>query len=324
MKIFYSKFDSFYEKIIDDDVFLLSICIPTFNREKSLARLLGLLRPVCENFNVEIVVSDNASIDGTGSLCREYKEKFDNFEYYRNKVNVGFSKNLVKVLTLARGRYLWMLGDDDVVSDNAIEEIFFIIRNSRSSLIVCNFEKISFGSEKIKNSPELSLNKNLFDLNINDALLVTGVWASFMSINIVSREMFQSWIDNYDDEVCSDYVGFDLSLYAGLYGGVSIIKEPVVGRINMPLHLHRFNKIETYAFDFFIPLDKLVFLKGVKKSIRNKLANKMFRSIIGYLILKAKYGFLELPALSILMKVHGKNIMFWLLIFPLIFPEFHF
>ena len=69
---------------------LLSICIPTYNRSAYLRRSIESLicQPEFLDGRVEIVVSDNASQDDTGSVVKVYCDRFDNVSYYRNSENV--------------------------------------------------------------------------------------------------------------------------------------------------------------------------------------------------------------------------------------------
>ncbi len=69
---------------------LLSICIPTYNRSGLLKETLDSLvvQPEFACGRVEIVISDNASTDGTQALCEEYLQKYPGLRYFRNAENV--------------------------------------------------------------------------------------------------------------------------------------------------------------------------------------------------------------------------------------------
>jgi abequosyltransferase len=58
---------------------LLSICIPAYNREKYLKRLLDSIvsqREFLDTDDVEIVVDDGPSIDNTETLVKSYIKKY--------------------------------------------------------------------------------------------------------------------------------------------------------------------------------------------------------------------------------------------------------
>src|SRR3989344_8743946 len=101
---------------------LLSICIPTYSRERYLKECLD---SIVAQFgdqevrdNVEVVVSDNASPDNTREVVEEYRQKFSNIKYFRNDKNIGFDLNVINVVEKANGEYCWYMGDDDVIGGN--------------------------------------------------------------------------------------------------------------------------------------------------------------------------------------------------------------
>lgn len=90
----------------------VSIGMPVYNGEKWLARALdSLLAQTFTDF--ELIISDNASSDGTGEICRGYAEKDKRVSYYRNETNIGARGNFSRVVDLAQGRYfMWAAHDD--------------------------------------------------------------------------------------------------------------------------------------------------------------------------------------------------------------------
>lgn len=110
---------------------LLSICIPTYNRQKYLKEAISeIMRQIPENFisEVEICVSDNDSSDGT----REYLEQMISrslisIKYFKNEKNLGPDWNFVKVMQMATGKFSWLMGDDDVLAENAMTQIFALL-----------------------------------------------------------------------------------------------------------------------------------------------------------------------------------------------------
>ncbi|WP_433167842.1 glycosyltransferase family 2 protein [Kribbella sp. CA-247076] len=70
----------------------LSIGLPVYNGEKYLAESLdALLGQSYGDF--ELVVSDNASTDGTEEICRDYLARDSRISYYRQPVNIGATPN---------------------------------------------------------------------------------------------------------------------------------------------------------------------------------------------------------------------------------------
>ena len=103
---------------------LLSICVPTFNRAALLDVCLASVLPqVAECVSkVECVVSDNASSDATETILAKYRSQFPFIRVSRNATNIGIIGNITKVASeLARGEFVWLLGDDDVLTTGAVK-----------------------------------------------------------------------------------------------------------------------------------------------------------------------------------------------------------
>lgn len=94
------------------DKTLVSIGMPVYNGEKYIGKALdSLIKQDYENF--ELIISDNASTDGTWEICREYAARDPRIRLHRNEKNLGARINFDVVLQLARGRYfMWAAADD--------------------------------------------------------------------------------------------------------------------------------------------------------------------------------------------------------------------
>lgn len=113
---------------------LLSICIPTFNRAGLLDVCLASLLPqvsahvtaqvTAAGPIVECVVSDNCSSDATQATLAKYQGQFPFLRISRNTSNIGIIGNITKVASeLATGQFVWLIGDDDVMTAGAVERL---------------------------------------------------------------------------------------------------------------------------------------------------------------------------------------------------------
>ncbi|WP_353946599.1 glycosyltransferase [Streptomyces sp. HUAS MG91] len=90
----------------------LSVGLPVYNGEEYLAESLdALLGQTYEDF--ELIISDNASTDGTQDICRLYAAKDSRIRYQRLPRNVGATPNHNRLLDEARGElFKWASHDD--------------------------------------------------------------------------------------------------------------------------------------------------------------------------------------------------------------------
>ena len=90
---------------------LVSVLIPTFNRRDYLkATIASVLNQTFGDF--EVVVSDNASPVDPADVVAGFADR--RLRYYRNASNLGVTGNLLAASRHARGKYVAILGDDDL------------------------------------------------------------------------------------------------------------------------------------------------------------------------------------------------------------------
>jgi glycosyltransferase involved in cell wall biosynthesis len=120
---------------------LLSICISTYNRARWLSQSLRNINRLIPNAieGVEILVCDNTSTDLTPDIVKPYLSRPD-FRYVRNPENVGMLGNLRVTANQARGKYVWILGDDDLLKPGSIQRVIDAIdKNPDIALLYLNY-----------------------------------------------------------------------------------------------------------------------------------------------------------------------------------------
>jgi len=158
---------------------LLCICIPTLNRRNKLQITLNYHLNNINNKEVFFVVSDNCSEDDTKDLLKKTKKKYSNFDYQIQKRNIGPDANFDFVLNFGKSKgakYLWLLGDDDIINTKRLNEILDYLKTRSPHLAIVNS----------KNQVNKKINHHLHDLNY---LLENLAWhTTFMSTLIYSKE----------------------------------------------------------------------------------------------------------------------------------------
>jgi glycosyltransferase involved in cell wall biosynthesis len=98
---------------------LVSIVIPTYNREKSVQRAIASAQAQTYP-NIEIIVSDNASTDNTEAILTALVASDPRIRYYRHEKNLGPVPNWRFGIEKARGEYVKILFSDDWLEPNAV------------------------------------------------------------------------------------------------------------------------------------------------------------------------------------------------------------
>ncbi len=106
----------------------LSICIPTHNRPSSIKNCLdSIYKNSYEQINnYEVCISDNSENNVTQKIVSSYKSRMP-INYLKNTKNINRVKNYLSVVDMAKGDFIWMIGDDDLLTQFALEKILKLI-----------------------------------------------------------------------------------------------------------------------------------------------------------------------------------------------------
>jgi len=117
---------------------LISICIPTYNRESLLKESLVKLISQIREFSIAIYISDNSSSDNTEEVVKELSNNYKYIFYHKNSKNIGLDRNFESVLRMSKTKYSWLLGDDDAIRTESITQILESISNNNYDFVVLN------------------------------------------------------------------------------------------------------------------------------------------------------------------------------------------
>lgn len=108
---------------------VLTIAIPTYNGAKTIKDMLNILLPQVDK-RVEVLISDNCSTDETPEIIASYKIKYPFIKYVRNSKNLGADGNFLQCMQMANGKFTMLLSDDDILVENALENILSFLENN--------------------------------------------------------------------------------------------------------------------------------------------------------------------------------------------------
>lgn len=266
---------------------LLSICIPTYNRKKELSECLeSIFSQAYSREDIEVLVSDNNSSDSTFDTVRAFKEKGHPISYYKNESNVGPENNFRLAMLRAKGKYVWLIGDDDKLGENSIIEVVKSIQTNCALLIV-NFTIYSKDFSRILQKNYLPTQEILLK-DHNDVMKTFGGYIGLISCHVVKREL----IISVNESEYKKYNDYGFSFLYSIY--MSILNNGPILYLQKPVLLNRGeNSIIPDWPKFFITglamvIEDLV-LKGYQKAAKMKAMNKLIiNMIVPYLIFRKK------------------------------------
>ena len=111
---------------------LLSICVPTYNRSKTLKICLASIMEQVMGYedDVEVIVSDNCSSDDTREVVG-WAQDLGPIKYNRNESNIGAGPNFFLLVNqLAKGEYCWLIGDDDFLRKDSLSRLLRVMKEN--------------------------------------------------------------------------------------------------------------------------------------------------------------------------------------------------
>jgi len=110
----------------------ISICIPTYNRANSLTNCLESIAIAAKDYvgRFEVCVSDNGSNDKTSNVIKNASDSFE-INYHRNDTNLGLPRNFLQVVSLAKGEFVWLIGDDDLLLPDTFDRLLPLLDGNK-------------------------------------------------------------------------------------------------------------------------------------------------------------------------------------------------
>ena len=168
--------------------YLLSICIPTFNRAEYLDINLKYLSQQKDISKVQIVIADNNSKDSTSVIVKNYKHL--NIKYIKHKCNIGFQRNFESLIDISDGKFTWFMGDDDIITQNSITLVLKVLeKNSEIGFLCVDHSPYQGVSSFIE-----SHNKDKVYKRGKELFYQLHVYFQFLSISIVNTLRFKQSI----------------------------------------------------------------------------------------------------------------------------------
>ncbi|QPJ84751.1 glycosyltransferase family 2 protein [Sarcina sp. JB2] len=162
---------------------LVSIIIPTYNREKLIQRSIdSVLNQTYKN--IEIIIVDDNSTDNTYKVIKSYMEKYSFIKYIKHSVNKGACVARNTGIKVAKGYYIAFLDSDDEWTENKLEKSTLIFEKEKSiGIVYSNMYLIDCKTGKSKIHKSKKYRDNYYGLLCENIIGST-------SLIIVKKEIF--------------------------------------------------------------------------------------------------------------------------------------
>jgi succinoglycan biosynthesis protein ExoO len=183
-----------------DEPIDVTVVIPSFENETTLRRAIASVLAQSLR-NVEIIVGDDASTDGSWRLVTEWLPEEPRLRAFRNHRNCGKSAVMNRALSFARGRWIAVLDADDWYHPDRLATLVEIGTTSQADIVADNQFLYDAAADTVISPAWPAADAN-WPLTFDDYLLGSNVYDNFdfgMLKPLVRTEFVRSTQLAYDE-----------------------------------------------------------------------------------------------------------------------------
>jgi glycosyltransferase involved in cell wall biosynthesis len=200
----------------------VSVIIPAFNAAATIGRALASVRAQ-EGVGIEVIVIDDASLDGTADAVRAAIRPGENITLLQMPVNSGVSAARNAGIRLARAPYLAFLDADDVWLPSKLKrQVAAIAADPAVTLVSCNSQQASADGRPLKEG-----HVNRPPIQGPEAWKTLLVYNFLPTPTVLTRTALVRELGGFDETLA---VGEDLDLWIKLAvrGKVAVLPEVLI------------------------------------------------------------------------------------------------
>lgn len=177
---------------------LLTIAIPTYNRasylEVNLSQLWKNWVELEQQYELEIVVSNNASTDHTNEVVNSFINKGLPISYIINEINIGADGNFEKCFSKASGKYVWIFGDDELLFNHSLAKIMDVLKNNDIGCLY--LEGVSYADTYDLNAYNMQPTETVKLISCDEYIQKVHFYLTFCTGNIFNKSILPSNFDS--------------------------------------------------------------------------------------------------------------------------------
>lgn len=248
---------------------LVSICLPVRNSKDNKNSQNITIEKVLNNLvnqtykNIEIIISDNCSEDGTFEIIKKFEKKYNFIHIFRQEKKISWAENFEFTQSKAKGDYFKWNACDDLISLDFIEKnVKFLEKN----------HDYTFSSSKsFFETSMINPNKIILDGNLYERIKF------FFKVRSICHNVFYSLIRTKSfknvTSISYDYLGIDwivcldllfLGKFRTIDDGYMIFGTNGMSKKKRFVDRDSYTKKVIYNFFPFFELSKILIFKSLK------------------------------------------------------------
>ncbi|MES2047201.1 MAG: glycosyltransferase family 2 protein [Pseudomonadota bacterium] len=231
----------------------LSIFIPTYNRARLLSYLLESIVRDLEQWpeDLEVVVSNNASTDNTQEIVARLMKRGFPIIYLINAINIGGDGNIASGFDLVSGKYMWVIGDDEIMYIGTVLYVLELCRTRNFGILHLANHGYSHGQQGTVCERKMPKNAKAALLDSKALFRSANIFLTFISANVVNR---QAILANYPDFDAKTDLNTNLAQLAWTYSALKVrnnhyyVRTPLFGALGE--NTSGYKLIEVFGVNF--------------------------------------------------------------------------
>ena len=215
---------------------LVSVIINVYNCKAFLQKALDSVREQTYH-NLEVILVDDCSTDGSGEFCDEYCKQDSRFRVIHHEKNTGVSGPRNTGLRVAQGDYIYFMDGDDYIHVEAIEALVHALNETGLELAVFDlyFQASVNGdthcSRERKPVDIVSTEQMIFEMLARVELKWCVVWNKLYKHSLIDGLFLKDAYSIQDQD-------FNIRVYQRIER-VAFIPEPLYWYVSNPSSLQR-------------------------------------------------------------------------------------
>jgi glycosyltransferase involved in cell wall biosynthesis len=212
---------------------LVSILIPVYNRDLLISECINSALDQTYS-NIELIIVDNASTDGTLEICRQFAAVDERIKVFSNAYNIGPVLNWKRCIEEATGEFSKILFSDDLLKPDCVEKMVRVMCDPHCGFVF-SAAKIGMSQDESKLSYDLKSDKFIRKENFVRLVCLGLAPLSPGAILFRTRDAYKNLHTSFPSSTFRDYskhgAGPDVMislLTAHAYDYVAYIREPLV------------------------------------------------------------------------------------------------
>lgn len=260
---------------------LVSIIVNVYNCKEYLPKSLESVRQQTYQ-NLEVILVDDCSTDGSGEFCDEYCKQDPRFRVIHHEKNTGVSGPRNTGLKNAHGDYIYFLDGDDYIHAEAIEALVDAINETGLDLAVFDFQRTSslnndiFCPREMKPLEIVSAEQMVFEMLSLVELKWCVVWNKLYKRSLIEGLFFNDYYSIQDQD-------FNIRVYQRI-AKAAFVPEALYWYVLNPGSLQNNPSFRAKKF-YFNTMNRFKMLDSIEPGKNEK---KYRAWLIGY-------GYLQMP-----------------------------